>query len=76
MPCAWLGTTSLTTWALLAVFTYYFARAIWRLVGAIGWLVGAQFYDLEKKLPQYQQTIETKFTSIGWSPNYKDPSHG
>jgi predicted PurR-regulated permease PerM len=60
MPCAWLERhhihrgIAVTATILLALC----------LVGATGWLVGTQFYDLAKKLPQYQQTIETKVHSI------------
>jgi predicted PurR-regulated permease PerM len=60
MPCSWLerlhiprGIAVVTTVLLSLCF-----------VGAIGWLVGSQFYDLAKKLPQYQQTIESKVHSI------------
>jgi predicted PurR-regulated permease PerM len=60
MPCAWLERLglprilSVATTVLLSLF----------LVGAISWLLGSQFFDLAKKLPQYQQTIENKLRSI------------
>ncbi len=34
------------------------------VVAALGWLVTTQMYDLAKKLPGYQQTIETKMKSL------------
>lgn len=60
MPCAWLERHHIPR-ALSVVMTVLFAVCI---VGAVGWLVGSQFYDLARKLPQYQQTIETKVHSI------------
>lgn len=60
MPCAWLERLHLPRAIAVAVTV---VSAIC-LVGAIGWLVGSQFYDLAKKLPQYQQTIESKLHSI------------
>ncbi|MGZ4961555.1 MAG: AI-2E family transporter [Limisphaerales bacterium] len=60
MPCALLERLHFPRG--IAVFTTILLALC--LVGAIGWLVGSQFYDLAKKLPQYQQTIETKFHGI------------
>jgi len=39
------------------------------IVVTIGWVVSAQFYDLAGKLPNYQQTIETKLASLKTSPH-------
>src|SRR5579859_3238203 len=39
------------------------------IVVTIGWVVSAQFYDLAGKLPNYQQTIETKLASLKASPH-------
>jgi predicted PurR-regulated permease PerM len=60
MPCAWLEKLHLPR-GVAVIATVVLAIC---LVGAIGWLVGAQFYDLAKKLPQYQQTIEGKMHKI------------
>ena len=60
MPCAWLERHHIPRG--LAVVTTVLSAIC--LVAAIGWLVGSQFYDLARKLPQYQQTIETKLHGI------------
>jgi predicted PurR-regulated permease PerM len=60
MPCAWLERHHFPR-PVAVVSVVLLALA---LVASIGYLVGWQFYDLARKLPQYQQTIETKVHSI------------
>jgi len=60
MPCSWLERLHFPR-GIAVVHTVLLALC---LLASIGWLVGWQFYDLARKLPQYQQTIETKVHSI------------
>jgi len=39
------------------------------IVVSTGWLMSAQFYDLARRLPDYQETIQEKISSLKTSPH-------
>ena len=65
IPCSFLERHGFSrTPAVLLVVALSFS-----LIGGIGWLVTAQFYDFAKKLPGYHEVIEAKLRSLKASPH-------
>lgn len=60
MPCEFLERHGWRrSFAVLSVVTIFLA-----LIGAVGWLLSAQVYDLARKLPGYHETIRHKLKSL------------
>ena len=65
IPCSFLEHLGLKR-ALASVVVVTVSLSI--IVGA-GWLLSAQFYDLARQLPRYQEVINVKLRSLKASPH-------